>query len=325
MRTWVTRAFAGRLRSSALITTTAAAAAGLALAGCSSSGSTTASAPASTSAGSAGSSSPVSVASDAAAAALLPASIKSAGVLKIAVPDTGAPLAETTNGSLVGMDPAFAAAVAGELGLKASITQVPFAQALVGLQDGRYDLSYGEFYVTPPRQKVADFVTDWKTFSSFLTQKTSSFAPKSLADVCGQTVGGMSGSVELSLLQGEVAACKSAGKPLTVNAYPNYGAAILALGSGRIQGILNDRGAEELTIKAGQPFKVSGQVAGGPTAVAIRRSAADGSLADAVQKAYEALIANGQYAKILGANGTSYGAITAPVIYTATTTPPNYG
>lgn len=311
----------GRMRSSMLAITIMATSA--LLAACSSSGGSTV---APTTAGNAKSSSGTSGrGADSAAVALLPASIKSSGVLQIAVPDTGAPLAETTNGKLVGMDPAFANAVAAELGLKAQITQVPFAQALTGLQAGRYELSYGEYYVTAVRQKVADFVTDWKTFSSFLTQKSSSFAPSSLAGLCGHTMGGMSGSVELSLLQGAVSTCKSSGKPLTVDAFPNYGAAILALSSNRIQGILNDRGAEELTIKEGQPFKVSGQVAGGLTAVAIRRSAAVGHLAQAVQKAYEGLIADGRYAKILSDNGTSYGAITDPAIYTANTTPPNYG
>jgi polar amino acid transport system substrate-binding protein len=320
MRTGFTKASGIRLRSS--VPLAAALAAAAVLAACSSSGN---SAGNKNSTLPAGGTSSTNSSVDSAAAALLPASIKSSGVLKIAVPDTGAPLAYTKNGQLQGMDPGFANALAATLGLKAQIAQVPFEQALIGLQAGRYDISYGEFYVTAVRLKVADFVTDWKTFSSFLSQKSNSFSPTALTDLCGHTMGGMSGSAELALLQGAQPACSSSGKSLTVNAYPNYGAAILALSSNRIEGILNDRGAEELTIAAGQPFKVTGQVAGGPTAVAVRRSADAAALEQAVQKAYETLIANGQYAKVLSDNGTSYGAITDPTIYTADSTPPNYG
>lgn len=259
-------------------------------------------------------------------AALLPPEIKSSGVLKVAIPVSGAPYEQTKDGQLVGMEPDLANAVAAQMGLTAELSHVPFAQALTGLQAGKYDMSYGEFYITPERQQVADFVTHWQTYSSFLTRASDSFAPEGLADLCGHTVGGMNGTPELALLQGAVATCEAAGQSLTVNAFPDYGSAILALSSQRIDGILNDRGGEELTIKEGQPFKISGHVVGGPCAIAIRRAPEAGEqLAKAVQKAYEELIANGDYAKILEANDTSYGAITDPTIYLESTPPPSYG
>lgn len=317
----VKKASAGRFRSVALTGLSLVVAGALAACGGTSGGTggTSAASPA-------GSGSGVASA-DPAVAALLPSSIKSSGVLRVAVPVSGAPYEETKDGQLVGMEPDLANAVAALMGLKAEISHVPFAQALTGLQADRYDMSYGEFYVTAERQKVADFVTHWQTYSSFLTQKSDSFEPGSLTDLCGHTVAGMTGTPELALLQGAVANCASAGKPLTVSAFPDYGSAILALSSKRIDGILNDRGGEELTIKEGQPFKISGHVVGGPCAIAIRREddAGDQQLAKAVQKAYETLIADGKYADILNKNGTSYGAITNPTIYTATTTPPNYG
>src|SRR5690606_34935356 len=102
-----------------------------------------------------------------AAAALLPKSIQDAGVLRIAVPDVGKPLAYKEGDALKGMDVDLANAVADTLGLKAEISLIPFSAALAGLQANKYDISYGEFYVTEERLKVADFVTSWQDYSSF--------------------------------------------------------------------------------------------------------------------------------------------------------------
>src|SRR6202012_4756375 len=144
-----------------------------------------------------------------AVASLLPKSIQDAGVLRIAIPDVGKPLAFKDGADLKGLDPDLAKAVAGVLGLKAELNLIPFAAALTGLQANKYDISYGEFYVTAERLKVADFVTDWQDYSSFLVKKAGEYKPTKLEEICGHTVGGMAGSIELETLNAASKKCSS--------------------------------------------------------------------------------------------------------------------
>lgn len=256
-------------------------------------------------------------------AALLPKSIQDAGVLRIAVPDVGKPLAYKEGSELKGMDPALANAVAGVLGLKPEVSLIPFAAALTGLQANKYDISYGEFYVTAERLKVADFVTNWQDYSSFLVSKSKDYKPTVLKDICGRTVGAMAGSAELETLNKASKSCSGAAS--TVSAYPSVSNAILALNSGRVDGVLINRGGAQEAIHLDSSLDASGEIGGGPTATAVARTENSEKLLAAIKAAYDHLIESGEYAKILDKNDTAYGAAKTAVIYTEGSTPPKYG
>ncbi|NKQ59406.1 transporter substrate-binding domain-containing protein [Amycolatopsis sp. K13G38] len=272
-----------------------------------------------------GNASEVTVQAAAEVVALVPDQIKQRGTLRVAIPDIGLPLAVKENGELRGMDPALGQALAQVMGLKYEPEMIPFAQTLPGLQADRYDVSFGEYYVTADRMKVVDFVTDWRDFSSFIVAQDAAVKPKALTDVCGLPIGAMDGSVELKFLNDAQAACAAQGKqPIAINAFPSISAGVLALSSNRVQGVLVGRGAGESAIAKGQPFSLVGEIGGGPTATAVARTAYSAQMLNAVRKAYETLIANGAYARILQANNTSYGAIDNPTIYTSGSTLPVY-
>lgn len=255
-------------------------------------------------------------------AALLPKPIQEAGVLRIAVPDVGKPLAYKDGSELKGMDPALANAIAGVLGLKPEISLIPFAAALTGLQANKYDISYGEFYVTAERLKVADFVTNWQDYSSFLVSKSKDYKPTALKDICGHIVGAMAGSAELETLN---AAAKSCTEAATVSAFPSVSNAILALNSGRVDGVLINRGGAQEAIHLDATLDASGEIGGGPTATAVARTENSEKMLDAIKAAYDELIKSGEYAKILEKNDTAYGAAKEAVIYKEGSTPPKYG
>jgi polar amino acid transport system substrate-binding protein len=257
-----------------------------------------------------------------AVAALLPKSIQDAGALRIAVPDVGKPLAYKDGSDLKGLDPDLAQAVAGVLGLKAEVSLIPFAAALTGLQANKFDISYGEFYVTADRLKVADFVTDWQDYSSYLVKKAQPFKPTKLEEICGHTVGAMAGSAELETLNTAAKKCSAAA---TVSAFPSVSNAILALNSGRVDGVLINRGGAQEAIHLDGGLDATGEIGGGPTATAVARNENSEKLLAAVKAAYDQLIENGEYAKILERNDTAYGAAKTAVIYTAGSTPPKYG
>ncbi|HEY0208074.1 transporter substrate-binding domain-containing protein [Acerihabitans sp.] len=255
-------------------------------------------------------------------AALLPQSIKDAGELRIAVPDTGKPLAYKEDGVLKGMDVDLAQSVAAVLGLKATINLIPFATALAGLQSNKYDISYGEFYVTTERLKVADFVTNWQDFSTFLVKKGQSFQARTLADICGHKVGAMAGSAELATLKSASLTCT--GKASVISAFPSINNAVLALNSGRVDGVLINRGGAQESIRVDAGLIASGEIGGGPTATAVARNAHSAQLLQALKGAYDRLIQNGEYARILEKNDTAFGAVNSAEIYQEGATPPKY-
>jgi polar amino acid transport system substrate-binding protein len=256
------------------------------------------------------------------AAALLPQSIKDSGTLRIAVPDVGKPLAYKDGNDLKGMDVDLAHAVAATLGLKPDISLIPFSAALTGLQANKYDISFGEFYVTAERLKVADFVTDWQDYSSFLVVKTKGYTPTKLPDICGHTVGAMAGSAELETLKTGAAKCD---KAPTVSAFPSISNAILALNSGRVDGVLINRGGAQESIRMNAGLDASGEIGGGPCATAVARNENSDQLLAALKAAYDHLIKSGDYAKIMDKNDTAYGAAKMAEIYKKDSTPPKYG
>lgn len=255
-------------------------------------------------------------------AAMLPKAIKDAGVLRIAVPDVGKPLAYKDGSELKGMDVDLANAVAATLGLKAEISLIPFAAALTGLQANKYDISFGEFYVKTERLKVADFVTDWQDYSSFLVVDAKGFKPKKVSEICGHIVGAMAGSAELETLKTGAAKCD---KAATVSAFPSISNAILALNSGRVDGVLINRGGAQESIRMNPALNASGEIGGGPCATAVARNENSAQMLPALKAAYDHLIKTGDYAKILEKNDTSYGAAKSAEIYTQGSTPPKYG
>lgn len=257
------------------------------------------------------------------AAALVPAAIKDSGVLRIAMPDQGKPFAYKEGEGLKGLDPDLAVAVAETLGLKPAIELVPFDAALTGLQADKFDISFGEFYIRAERLAVADFVTSWQTFNSFMVPGDSDLNPAAVLDLCGYKVAAMAASVNLAGLQKAAPECP-ADKPLDVSAFPNSSNAVMALVSGRVDAVYTDRGVAEEALQADPTLKTVGKLGAGVTAIAVKRGDATKGMNEAVQAALQHLAETGEYQTILDANGVGYGALEAFDIYNETSTPPVY-
>lgn len=260
--------------------------------------------------------------SDPAVVALVPDAIKKRGYLSVAGPDASPPLSSVAgSGKAEGMDPALAAAVAQVMGLKVRYAAVPFDSELPGLAAGKYDIAMGEFYITPERLKTADFVSAWRTFSAFLTKKDNSYAPKGVSDLCGKRIGVLKGSAEEASLE---AASKTCSPKITISAFPDQNASFLALSSGRVDAVTTGRELLALAVKKSPNFKVSGGFGGGPTSVAVARTAYSAQMLTAVQKAYERLMENGTYGQILKQWDTDFGAVKSVTVYTKDSKTPDY-
>jgi polar amino acid transport system substrate-binding protein len=251
---------------------------------------------------------------------LVPAKIKAKGTLTVAADATYAPNEFIGgNGKTVeGMDADLAAALGKQLGLKVNVVNATFDSIIPGLAAGKYDLGMSSFTDTEAREKVVDFVTYFSAGTSFYVKASGGPSIKTLADLCGKTVAVEKGTTQQSDAAAQSAKCKQAGKPaVTVSAFPDQNGANLALASGRAQVGMADSPVAAYQVKQSHAqFRLSGKPYGtAPYGIAIPKG---NGMAKPVLAAVKALIANGQYLKILNKWGIASGAIKHPVINGAT-------
>jgi polar amino acid transport system substrate-binding protein len=264
-----------------------------------------------------GSSTPAAAGSgtDAAAIALLPASIKSKGTLTVAADASYAPneFLATDGKTVVGMDADLAKALGAELGLKVNVENITFDSIIPGLVDGRYDLGMSSFTDTLARQKQVNFVTYFSAGTSFFVKANGGPTINNLAGLCGHKVAVESGTTEESDAQGQAKKCH-----LSVESFPTQSAANLALSTGRADVSMADSpvAAYQVAQSHGN-FKLTGKAYGtAPYGIAVPK--ADGTFDKAILAALKDVMSNGTYTQILTHWGIQSGAITNPVINGAT-------
>ena len=106
---------------------------------------------------------------DAALRAKLPAAIRDKGTLTVAADATYPPneFIGQDGKTVEGMDADLAAALAGAVGLKASVKNATFDSIIPGLAAHKYDLGMSSFTDTKEREKTVDFVTYFSAGTSF--------------------------------------------------------------------------------------------------------------------------------------------------------------
>jgi polar amino acid transport system substrate-binding protein len=304
----------------------------LALSGCSSKKSTTATSPtsaapsaaASAAPSTAASAAPPSAAGSSAAdpASLVPAAIKTAGVLNIATDASYAPneFFDTDGKTIIGMDVDLGKALAAKLGLKANFQNVTFDNIIPGLAGGKYDLGMSSFTDTKEREKTVDFVTYFSAGESLIVPKGN---PKGVTgpdlSLCGLTIAVEKGTTEESEVPALSKACTDAGKKaVKALSSDDQNTANLALTSGRADVGSADSPVAEYAVKQSNgAFEIAGKsYEDAPYGIALPKS--DGQFAQAVQGALAAVIADGSYKTILTTWGVADGAITSPAINGAT-------
>lgn len=257
--------------------------------------------------------------------ALVPQRLKEKGVLTVATMTKYQPYSYVVGGKNVGMIPEMVAAVAQTMGLKAEISTMDFPGILLGLQAKKYDIGMGEYFVREDRLEVADFITEWSNYNSFIVNKDSAYQPQGLPDICGHKIAILAGSSGVPAMEIGKERCKEAGNPAPeVSSFPAMADAVLALSSNRVEAVLTGREVGLAMISQGQPFATVGKVGGGPTATAVTRTDDSEEVLKALQAAYLHLIQTGVYAKIHKRWGTDYGMIDNPTIYRKGDTPPSY-
>jgi polar amino acid transport system substrate-binding protein len=243
---------------------------------------------------------------DSAAAALVPAKIKSKGTVVVAADASYAPneFIGSDGHTVVGMDADLANALFPVLGLKVKIVNATFDTIIPGLSS---------FTDTKAREKVVNFVDYFKAGTSFFEKSAGGPKVTNLASLCGLSVSVETGTTEQSDADGQAKKCPSS-KKLTVLPYPTQSAANLALASGRAQVGMADSPVAAYQVKqSGGKFKLTGDTYGtAPYGIAVPKS--DGTLDKAILAALKHLRKNGKYKSILDKWGIASGADNSPAL-----------
>lgn len=184
-----------------------------------------------------------------------------------------------------------------------------------GVQSGRWQLSTDDWFVTPAREKIVNFVTDLRSGTRFFEAKGSKLKVSSPSALCGKTVAVKKATVEATLAQKAAAKCSQQGKPkLTVQLYPTEAAVTLAIQSKRAQvGWTGSTPTDYLVKQLPNKFQVAGRNFTVVT-VGIVVSKKYPGLAKAIAAAVNELIKNGKYEKLLKKWGNATGKIRQSVV-----------
>ena len=247
---------------------------------------------------------------DPAVAALVPASIKSAGPLTIAT-DASYPPDELVapNGDLVGMDIDLGNALLQVMGLKGTFKNATFDTIIPGIESGKFAVGLSSFTDTAAREKQVDFVNYFQAGEGFYVKSGATKSFDGLASLCGAKVAVESGTIEETDAKTQSTACTKAGKDkVTVLTFSDQSQTNLAVSSGRADvGFGDSQVVGWIVATSKGQFKLSGKpFAVAPYGIALPKG---NGMTAPVKAALEKLIANGTYAKILAKWGVSDGAI----------------
>ncbi|MEV0680693.1 ABC transporter substrate-binding protein [Actinosynnema sp. NPDC050436] len=158
------------------------------------------------------------VVEDDAIAALLPADVRAAGVVKFGTSVGGQPPSSfyaEDNRTLLGQDVDLAEAVGKVLGLRIDREVAAFEVILPALGSGKYQVGTGNFGVTEARKKTIDFVTYINDGQGFAVRADDTRLTKveNLSQLCGLKIGTGAGTTFEATLEKEKHICPDAGKP----------------------------------------------------------------------------------------------------------------
>jgi polar amino acid transport system substrate-binding protein len=249
------------------------------------------------------------IAADPAIAAGLPAAVRSRGTLILGTTITpgvnGLPHSgQLAGGANIGVDVDLREAVAKVLGVTWDVQNGTFPTIIPGVQNGKYDVGMNNFGVTGPREKVVDFATYLTDGQSFLAPSGSPLSTVSdITDLCGLTIATSPGSTFQQILEADKAKCSTAGKkPYTVQYFADNAPIWLGLANGKIDIYFGPTLSLKFDAAHIPNTKFLSQFSSTPVGFVTAKGS---PIAKALQAAVNKLIADGDYAAILGKWGVT--------------------
>jgi polar amino acid transport system substrate-binding protein len=259
---------------------------------------------------------------DSAAAALLPAKYKTAGI-NVASDIPYAPMEMfDAAGKPTGFDYDLSQSIGQKLGVTVSFNKQAWDSIIPSLQAGNHDIIMSGMNDTVERQKQLDYVDYFKGGFAIVVAKGNPNNVKTLMDLCGQPVTIQKATVQGDMLKALAPQCVAAGKKaVIINEYPADPDALSALRAGK--GIADVMDAPIAAYAAqtggdGQYYDLITDAANPngyqPVFTGIGVLKANTGLTKAIQAAVQSLIADGTYGKILAKwNLSSFGVTEASI------------
>jgi polar amino acid transport system substrate-binding protein len=248
------------------------------------------------------------VTKDAAAAALLPDKIAKAGKIIVGMDPTYPPNEKKdANGQPIGWEVELMDAVAGKLGVKAVYAVAKFDNIIPSITGGKYDAGVSSFTDNTAREKVVDFVNYYTAGIQWASATGKTVDPN---NACGLKVAVQATTYEdTDEVPAKSKACTDAGKPaIQVVKFDGQEQATNAVVLGQADAMSAD---SPVTLYAVAQLKGKLQLSGksfevAPYGVAVNKG---DKLGKALQAAFQSLVDDGSYKKILEKWGVADGGI----------------
>lgn len=245
---------------------------------------------------------------DAAAVALLPATIVSAGVIQVGIDATYAPNEyKDSSGNVVGWEVDLFNAVGQKLGVKPVYNVAGFDTILPNITGKKYDLGVSSFTDTVEREGKVDFVNYYSAGILWASLKGKTVDPD---NACGLKVAVEAGTTEETVdVPTKSKACTDAGKPaIQLLKFDGQDQATNAVVLGQADAMSADSPITDYAIaKSGGKLQAAGKsFEAAPYGIALDKGS---KLTPAIQKALQSLVDDGNYLKILNKWGIADGAV----------------
>ncbi|MCG8707127.1 amino acid ABC transporter substrate-binding protein [Brenneria sp. 4F2] len=121
-----------------------------------------------------------------------------------------------------GFDAEFIGMVAKQLNVTPEFIDTRFANLIMGLNNGKFDVIASSLYMTPERAKQIDFIPYVKTGGVLISRKGDAFQPTELSMLCGKKVGSIKGAAWVfKMAQESKTLCVDKGlKPIDIREFP---------------------------------------------------------------------------------------------------------
>ncbi|MFE4227859.1 ABC transporter substrate-binding protein [Arthrobacter sp. NPDC056886] len=246
-----------------------------------------------------------------AAAALLPESIRSTKVLRVAIPTNEPPTQFYREGTqdMTGTNPDIARLLGEALGVKVEIQVANFDSIIPGIAAGRYDMTVSSMTPTEKRMEVLDFVDYMQMGNSIAVAQGNPHGISDQHALCGKKVGLLTGSYQLTVNVPEYdTACTAGGKEtIQRSEFQDTRQAISALSSGRLDAVLADSPILNFAATQNPQIEIASKYDFTPVGVGMPK---DSGLVKAVSAALSGVIQSDSYLKVLGKYGLESSAIT---------------
>jgi polar amino acid transport system substrate-binding protein len=244
---------------------------------------------------------------------LLPDKVKQDGKLVVGIDATYQPNEfKDKDGNVIGFDVDLLNSVAAVLGVTLDCRVSAFDKIIPSIQGGTYDMGMSSFTDNKQREQQVDFV-DYFQAGTLWAQRPG--APIDPNNACGQKVAVQTATVQdTEELPAKNDACTKAGKPaISIVKFDGQDAVTNAVVLGQADAMTADYPVTAYAIKnSGGKLEAAGeQFESAPYGWAVAKGS---PLAQALLKALEQVMQNGEYKQVLTKWGVEAGAIEKPVI-----------